>query len=131
MAAPRVLIVDDEAPLVTLLKQTFSNEGYEVAQARDGIDCMNKVAAFRPDVILMDIMMPKLDGVDTTRLIRRNRSYQDTIVVALSAKSDTATRDAMRQAGANLFMRKPFSITRLVSRVGEFVAARSGSGERK
>ena len=127
MAAARVLIVDDEAPLVTLLTQTFVNEGVEVAKARDGIDCMNKVATFRPDVILMDIMMPKLDGVDTTRLIRRNRSYQDTIVVALSAKSDAATRKQMHEAGANLFMRKPFSITKLVARVGELVAARSGS----
>ena len=131
MAASRVLIVDDEAPLVNLLTKALTTEGFEVATARDGIDCMNKVAAFRPDVILMDIMMPKLDGVDTTRLIRRNRSYQDTVIIALSAKSDAATRDNMRQAGANLFMRKPFSVNRLVKRVGELVATRSGSGDRR
>ncbi len=131
MPAARILIVDDEAPLVALLTQTFGNEGFEVATASDGIDCMNKVATFRPDVIIMDIMMPKLDGVDTTRLIRRNRSYRETIIVALSAKSDADTRDQMRQSGANLFMRKPFAIKRLVARVIDMVAARTGSGGEK
>ena len=121
MATPRVLIVEDEAPLSALLSQTFENEGFEVAVAQEGIDCMNKVANFSPDVIIMDIMMPKLDGVDTTRLIRRNRGYQDTIIVALSAKSDPTTRNKMREAGANLFMRKPFVMSKLVDRVKQML----------
>ena len=125
MRSARILIVDDEAPLTALLVHTFENEGYEVATARDGIDCMNKVASFRPDVIVMDIMMPKLDGVDTTRLIRRNRSYADTAVIALSAKTDPATRQRMAEAGANAFMRKPFAIAKLVDRVRELIASRS------
>ncbi len=117
MATARILIVDDEVPLTNLLCQTFENEGFEVAMARDGIDCMNKVSSFRPDAILMDIMMPKLDGVDTTRLIRRNRSYSDTVIIALSAKSDPDTRQQMRDAGADLFVRKPFAIAKLVGKV--------------
>jgi DNA-binding response OmpR family regulator len=121
MATARVLIVDDEAPLTNLLCHTFENEGFEVAMARDGIDCMNKVASFRPHAIIMDIMMPKLDGVDTTRLIRRNRSYSDTVIVALSAKADPDTRQQMQEAGANLFMRKPFSIAKLVGKVKELL----------
>ena len=87
---------------------------------------MNKMAAFRPDVVIMDIMMPKLDGIDTTRLIRRNRSYADTIIVALSAKSDETTRQKMKDAGANLFMRKPFSVGKLVGRVEKMLEARAG-----
>jgi DNA-binding response OmpR family regulator len=86
---------------------------------------MNKVASFRPDVILMDIMMPKLDGIDAVRLIRRNRSYSGTIIVALSARTDPGTRDKMREAGADLFMRKPFVIAKLVERVQQLVHARS------
>lgn len=125
-ASSRILIVDDEKPLSLLLAQAFEQEGHRVASAQDGIDCMNKMAAFRPDVVIMDIMMPKLDGVDTTRLIRRNRSYADTVIVALSARSDEKTRERMKEAGANLFMRKPFSVAKLVGRVAQLIEARSG-----
>ena len=124
---PRVLVVDDEKPISTLLAQMFEQEGYEVANAFDGIDCMNKMATFRPDVVIMDIMMPKLDGVDTTRLIRRNKSYSETIVVALSAMSDDETRQRMKDAGANLFMRKPFVIAKLLARVSRMLEIRSES----
>lgn len=123
----RILVVDDEKPISNLLSQTFEQEGYEVANAFDGIECMNKMATFRPDVVIMDIMMPKLDGVDTTRLIRRNRSYSETIVVALSARSDEETRQRMKDAGANLFMKKPFVIAKLLARVSRMLEIRSGS----
>ena len=93
--------------------------------AGNGIDCMNKMASFRPDVVIMDIMMPKLDGVDTTRLIRRNKNYSETVIVALSAKGDEETRKRMREAGANLFMRKPFVIAKLVARVNQILETRS------
>ncbi len=125
MAAPRILIVDDEAPLTQLLCHAFTGEQFQVATARDGIDCMNKVAVFRPEVIVMDIMMPKLDGVETTRLIRRNRSYAETIVIALSASSNAQAREDVLAAGADLFMRKPFVIARLVERVQQLLLARA------
>ena len=127
MESSRILIVDDEKPISTLLAQTFEQEGHQVANAFDGIDCMNKMATFRPDVVIMDIMMPKLDGVDTTRLIRRNKSYSNTIVVALSARSDEETRHRMKEAGANLFMRKPFVIAKLLARVSRMLEIRSES----
>ena len=126
-SSTRILIVDDEKPIVTLLAQTFEQEGHEVATAKDGIDCMNQMAAFRPDVVIMDIMMPKLDGVDTTRLIRRNSNYAGTLIVALSARSDDETRERMKDAGANVFMRKPFVIAKLIDRVSSLLSTRSGS----
>ncbi len=126
-ARNRILIVDDEKPIATLLAQTFEQEGHRVMHAADGIDCMNKMASFDPDVVIMDIMMPKLDGVDTTRLIRRNSKYNGTIIVALSARADDETRGRMKEAGANLFMRKPFVIAKLVDRVAQMLATRSGS----
>jgi len=121
----RILIVDDERPITTLLTQTFEQDGHQVATANNGIDCMNKMASFRPDVVIMDIMMPKLDGVDTTRLIRRNKNYGETVIVALSAKGDEETRKRMREAGANLFMRKPLGSAKLVARVNQILEARS------
>jgi len=126
MEKHRVLVVEDEAPLVSLLVRTFSEEGFEVATAGDGIDCMNKVATFLPDVIIMDIMMPKLDGIDATRLLRWNREYADTLIVALSARSDHEIREQMRKAGADLYMTKPFVISHLVERVKELLEVRAG-----
>jgi len=123
----RILIVDDEMPISILLTQTFEQDGHQVTTAGNGIECMNKMASFRPDVVIMDIMMPKLDGVDTTRLIRRNKNYSDTVIVALSAKADEETRKRMREAGANLFMRKPFVIAKLVARVNQILETRSGA----
>jgi DNA-binding response OmpR family regulator len=123
----RILIVDDEKPIATLLAQTFEQEGHLVESAGDGIDCMNKMSAFQPDVVIMDIMMPKLDGVDTTKLIRRNQNYSGTIIVALSARADDQTRQKMKEAGANLFMRKPFAIAKLVARVAQMLESRSQS----
>ncbi len=122
----RILIVDDERPIANLLAQAFEQEGHTVLSAVDGIDCMNKMASFRPDVVIMDIMMPKLDGVDSTRLIRRNSTYGDTLIIALSARADEATRARMKEAGANIFMRKPFGIAKLVERVQQMLSARSG-----
>jgi len=123
--AIRVLIVDDEAPLVSLLSQALLEERFQVATAHDGVDCLNKLATFRPDVVIMDIMMPRLDGVDATRLIRRNRNWGDVIVVALSARADQASRDEMLGAGADLFVRKPFALHRLIGHIQRLLVART------
>lgn len=124
----RILIVDDEAAVANLLEQALRHEGYEVARADDGMEAMNRLQVFKPDVVIMDIMMPRLDGVQTTRLLRRNRSFGDTVVVALSARTDQAAREAMRKAGANLYMRKPFTIARLVTRIRELLDSRAKIG---
>jgi DNA-binding response OmpR family regulator len=124
----RILIVDDEAPVADLLEHALKQEGYEVARAADGMEAMNRLHVFRPDVVIMDIMMPRLDGVQTTRLLRRNRNYGDTVIVALSARTDEPAREAMREAGANLYMRKPFTIARLVERIRELLDARTRAG---
>ena len=123
----RVLIVDDEAPVAMLLEQALRQEGYEVSRADDGMDAMNRVNAFKPDVVIMDVMMPRLDGVQTTRLLRRNRSYADVVIIALSARTDESALQAMREAGANLYMRKPFTISRLLAHVRELLDARAKS----
>jgi DNA-binding response OmpR family regulator len=124
----RVLIVDDEAPVAVLLEQALKQEGYQVVRATDGMEAMNRLPAFQPDVVIMDIMMPRLDGVQTTRLLRRNRSYADLVIIALSARTDEVAREAMREAGANLYMRKPFTIARLVGHVRELLDARTRTG---
>jgi len=121
----RVLIVDDEGNLASIVAQAFEHEGFKVATATNGIECMNKVSGFRPDVIVMDIMMPRLDGVDTTRLIRRHEDFRSTLIIALSAKNDDRTRSDMMSAGADVFLAKPFSMGQLILTVKNRLLASS------
>ena len=123
MASPRILIVDDEQPLARVLSFAFENEGYKVEIASDGIDCMNKVSTFEPDAVLMDIMMPKLDGLETIKLLRQNRLHRHVTIIAISAKANYAAEQAAKEAGADLFVKKPFQITALIETVVDRMAS--------
>jgi DNA-binding response OmpR family regulator len=123
VATPGVLIVEDEQPLARVLAYAFNNEGYRVELASDGIECMNKIATFVPDVVVMDIMMPKLDGIETMKLLRQNQLQRDLVIVALSARSSRSDRETALAAGANIFMKKPFAIARLMESVEQLLAS--------
>lgn len=128
MAAPRVLIVDDEQPLARVLSFAFRNEGYTVELATDGIDCMNRVSTFEPDLVIMDIMMPRLDGIEAIRLLRQNQLHRGIAIVALSAKASPQARQDALDAGADLFSRKPFQIAQLLETVDSLLASRGTRG---
>jgi len=117
MAAPRILVVDDEQPLARILSFALQNEGCTVEVAGDGIDCMNKITRFEPDCVLMDIMMPKLDGLETIRLLRQNRLHRGITIIAISAKATPAAQQAALDAGADLFIKKPFQIAGVIAEV--------------
>lgn len=123
MAPPRILVVDDEQPLARILSFALQNEGCVVELAGDGIECMNKITRFEPDCVLMDIMMPKLDGLETIRLLRQNRLHRKVTIIAISAKaSPTAQQDAL-DAGADLFVKKPFQVTNVIAEVMQRLGA--------
>lgn len=122
MASPRILIVDDEQALARILSFAFSNEAYRVEVASDGIDCMNKVSTFQPDAVLMDIMMPKLDGLETIRLLRQNRLHRGLLIVAMSAKASPTDEQAALDAGADFFVKKPFQVARVLDTVVQRLA---------
>lgn len=124
MSSPRLLIVDDEQPLARILSFAFENEGYRVDVARDGIDCMNKVSTFAPDVVLMDLMMPKLDGLESIRLLRQNQMHAGMVIFAVSAKTSPETQQEALAAGADLFIKKPFQIAVVIEQVETILAGR-------
>ena len=107
----RILIVDDEKPVVDLLSLAFEQEGHVVARAADGIDCMNRMAGFRPDVVIMDIMMPRLDGLEATRLIRQGGVRLDDSKVAPDTREIDAKAGESRlvKVGKRRFARVIFS----------------------
>lgn len=124
MATPRVLIVDDEQPLARILSFALDNEGYKVEVATDGIDCMNKVSTFSPDLVIMDIMMPKLDGIESIRLLRQNQLHRDMAIAAISAKATPVAQEKALAAGADIFVKKPFQIALLMREIEQLLAAR-------
>jgi DNA-binding response OmpR family regulator len=110
--------------LARILSFAFENEDYRVDVAQDGIECMNKVSTFAPDVVLMDIMMPKLDGLESIRLLRQNQMHADMVIIAISAKTSQATQVEALTAGADLFMKKPFQIAVVIEQVESLLASK-------
>jgi signal transduction histidine kinase len=115
----RVLVVDDVAANRTLLCDFLSNAGFEVAQASDGSELLAAARRFRPDLIVMDSVMPSVDGVEATRRLRQDAELGAVPVIAVSASATAEHRAACLQAGVNVFLTKPVSLEALRGHIGE------------
>ncbi|TDQ16305.1 two-component system alkaline phosphatase synthesis response regulator PhoP [Algoriphagus boseongensis] len=113
----KVLIVDDEPDIVEILKYNLQKEGYEVATAEDGIKGVKTAKKFLPDVILLDIMMPNQDGVETCRQIREVPELQGTFVIFLTARMEEYSEVAAFDVGADDYITKPIKPRALMSRI--------------
>jgi two-component system alkaline phosphatase synthesis response regulator PhoP len=113
----KVLVVDDEEDIIEILTYNLEKEGYEVSSASDGIKGVKKAAAFKPDVILLDIMMPNQDGVETCRQLRENPDLKNTFIIFLTARSEEYSEVAAFDVGADDYIHKPIKPRALVSRI--------------
>ena len=113
----KVLIVEDEAGLVTLLKYNLEKHGYETAEVMDGKLVMSAVITEKPDLILMDWMLPNVSGVDLCREIRQNPDVRLTPIIMLTARADEADKVRGLSYGADDYMTKPFSVPELIARI--------------
>jgi two-component system alkaline phosphatase synthesis response regulator PhoP len=113
----KVLVVDDEEDIIEILTYNLEKEGYEVSSASDGIKAVKKAAAFKPDVILLDIMMPNQDGVETCRQLRENPDLKNTFIIFLTARSEEYSEVAAFDVGADDYIHKPIKPRALVSRI--------------
>ena len=114
----KVLVVDDEEPILELLKYNLEKGGYEVKTALDGAKSVDIARKFVPDLVLLDIMMPKMDGVETCRLLRDIPELQKTFVVFLTARSEEYSEVAAFDVGADDYINKPIKPRALMSRIG-------------
>lgn len=114
MTAPRILVVDDEAPIVELISEYLRSEGMDVAVAGDGPSALEAVRDRRPDVVVLDVMLPGLDGFE---VLRRVRTFSDAYVIMLTARAEEIDRIVGLSVGADDYMVKPFSPRELVARV--------------
>ena len=110
----RILVVDDEKNIVDIIKYNLKKEGYEVMTAGDGEEALRLNEEFKPDIILLDIMMPKLDGIRATLKIRENSSIP---IIILSAKSEDSDKIIGLDVGADDYITKPFNPLELIARV--------------
>lgn len=117
----KILIVDDEPNIVMSLEYAFKKKDFGVFIARDGTEALDIAERERPNIILLDIMMPQMDGYETLKRIRENKELVDTKVVFLSAKSKEKDIEKGMQMGADGYMTKPFSIKKVISDVEEMI----------
>ena len=114
MTATRVLVVDDEAPMVDLVREYLASEGMDVAVADDGPSAVDAVQERRPDVVVLDVMLPGFDGFE---VLRRVRTFSDAYVIMLTARAEEIDRIVGLSVGADDYLVKPFSPRELVARV--------------
>jgi len=119
MAEPRktILLVDDEEDLVLALNARLKNIGYEVLVARDGLEALRQGRSQNPDLIILDIMLPKMDGYKVCRLLKSDKRYSPIPILLLSARGQDRDRDLGKKAGADDYLVKPFKSEDLVSRI--------------
>ena len=115
--ARKVLIADDEPNIVTSLEYLMTKGGYQVEVARNGEEALAMVESFRPDLVLLDVMMPLRSGYDVCRQIRRRTELRAIKVVMLSAKGGQADVQKGLEAGADLYITKPFSNRELLDKI--------------
>lgn len=117
----KILIVDDEPNIVMSLEYAFKKKDFEVFIARDGTEALEIAQAEVPNVILLDIMMPKMDGYETLKELRKNKELAKTKVIFLSAKNKMADVTKGLELGADSYMTKPFSIKKVITNVEEMI----------
>jgi two-component system alkaline phosphatase synthesis response regulator PhoP len=113
----QILIADDEPDILEIISYNLGKEGYEIYTAKDGNEAIEKARQLNPDLIILDIMMPKKTGVEVCQILRSQPAFQDTLIIFLTALSDEASQIKGLETGADDYVNKPISPKVLVSRV--------------
>ena len=121
MSKGKILVVDDEIYIVHILDFSLGMEGYEVITALDGDQALERVKAEKPDLIVLDIMMPKLDGYEVCKNIKSSAETQHIPVILLSAKGRNVDQKLGFDVGADDYITKPFSPRKLVERINQLL----------
>lgn len=121
--AQKVLIVDDETNIVISLEFLMEQAGYDLRIAHNGREALEQVAAFEPDLILLDVMMPQVNGFDVCRRIRENPAWWNIKIIMLTAKGREVEIAKGLDLGADAYITKPFSTKELLAQVGRILEA--------
>ena len=117
----KILIVDDEPNIVMSLEYTFKKNNFEVFIARDGQEAIDFLKSIYPDIIILDVMMPMVDGYATLEHIKKDKNLTHTKVIFLSAKNKESDIQKGLDLGADAYLTKPFSVKKIVEQVMELI----------
>ncbi len=117
MSGAKILVVDDEAYIVELVKFNLEKEGYEVIVAHDGLKALDMVREELPDLIILDIMIPRMDGLEVCRLLKQDQVYKTIPIIMLTAKGEEFDTILGLEMGADDYIKKPFSPREMLARV--------------
>jgi two-component system, OmpR family, phosphate regulon response regulator PhoB len=116
-AAPTILVVEDEAALVTMLRYNLEKQGFRVEEAGDGDEALLRIVETKPDLVLLDWMLPSLSGIEVCRQIRRRSSTRDVPIIMLTARTEDQDMVRGLNTGADDYIIKPFSTEALLARI--------------
>jgi two-component system, OmpR family, alkaline phosphatase synthesis response regulator PhoP len=119
--AKRILLVDDEPDIVSMITMRLEASGYEVLIATNGNDAYTTAKTASPDLILLDLMLPDMDGYQVCRLLKCDRQYKHIPIIMLTAKGQKLDRESGETVGVDFYMTKPFEFTELVVKIKEFL----------
>jgi two-component system alkaline phosphatase synthesis response regulator PhoP len=114
----KILVVDDEPDIVEFITYNLKSKGYLIASARDGVEAIRKAKEFRPNLILLDVMMPNKDGIETIKELRNLPDFDDTAIIFLTALNDVKYEIEGLKIGADDYITKPIKPELLVTRIG-------------
>ena len=127
MSNEKILLVDDEPDIIEFLGYNLTKEGYSVTTATSGKEAIEKAKKINPDLIILDVMMPEMDGIETCHEIRSNEELKDTLIAFLSARGEDYSQVAGFDAGADDYITKPIKPRLLVSRVKAILRRKLGA----
>lgn len=117
MSAHTILVVDDEQDLLDLIEYNLKKEGFNVLRAENGLEALEKAREHNPDLVLLDIMMPKMDGLEVCEKMRSDAELRHIPIIFLTARGDEKTEVEGLDLGADDYVTKPISTTKLISRI--------------
>lgn len=120
--AKKILVVDDEVYILHILDFSLGAEGYEVITAADGEEAIDRARVEKPDLVVLDIMMPKVDGFEACRRLKGDPETSQIPVILLTAKGREVDRQMGMEVGADDYIVKPFSPTKLIEKIGSFLS---------
>jgi len=119
--AKKILLVDDEPHIITMLENRMKHAGYEVITACDGQDALTKAQKEKPDLIILDLMLPKLDGYKVCRMLKFDEKYKHIPIIMLSARAQEADKKMGETVGADGFVTKPFEPQVLLGKIKDLL----------
>ena len=121
----RILVVDDEPFILRSLTFVLRKQGLEVIEARDGVEAMAKIRDHRPELVFLDVMMPRKNGYEVCTEVKGDPELMDTHIIMLTAKGQDSDREKGLSIGADEYMTKPFSPSKITERVREILVAKA------